>query len=292
MDLNPSASESVGKGYRPADVLTFIYFTATTAVLLAAGDRGPRWWGVFALHAAILGGVFCLRFVPRNGPKIVAVLRDWYPVALLPYLYGEIAYLNQLHVSGYFDSQIIALELALFKTHAAVHLREWLPYTLLSEYLHASYLLYLGLVPGCAFFFYLRGRRKDFRVFVSTILLTFFPCFIVFILYPVAGPYYTFARPDPAALGPFFSRISHWVVQGGSSEGAAFPSSHVAVALACALAARKLDRRLFFWILPIAAGVPVAVIYGGFHYAVDSIAGLAAGFLFGSLGPRVYRLLA
>jgi membrane-associated phospholipid phosphatase len=45
------------------------------------------------------------------------------------------------------------------------------------------------------------------------------------------------------------------------------------------------------FVLVIAAGILFGTVYGGFHYAVDSLAGLAVGIAFGWLGPRMHRAL-
>ncbi len=67
--------------------------------------------------------------------------------------------------------------------------------------------------------------------------------------------------------------------------GAAFPSSHVAGSVVCALAARRWLPGLGALLLPLALGVSVATVYLGYHHAVDPIAGIVwgAGAWFGAL---------
>ena len=53
----------------------------------------------------------------------------------------------------------------------------------------------------------------------------------------MAGPYYEFPRPAAWFTDNLPARLTYEALAGGSSYGAAFPSSHVAAALAASLAA-------------------------------------------------------
>ena len=65
-----------------------------------------------------------------------------------------------------------------------------------STLLHGVYFFYYLILAVPAFFFLLRGDWPAFRRFTRNVVCTFCVCFLVFVLYPVAGPYYVFERPD------------------------------------------------------------------------------------------------
>jgi membrane-associated phospholipid phosphatase len=67
------------------------------------------------------------------------------------------------------------------------------------------------------------------------------------------------------------------LVELGSSRGAEFPSSHVAVAMAQSIMALRWQRRLGMVMFIATLLLSVAVVFAGFHYAVDVIAGAAVG---------------
>ena len=49
-----------------------------------------------------------------------------------------------------------------------------------------------------------------------------------------------------------------------------------------AMMAIRHTRRLGIFVTTVAAGIIVATIYGGFHYAIDSLVGLVLGLLLGT----------
>ena len=112
--------------------------------------------------------------------------------------------------------------------------------------------------------------------------------FLPFVLFwPVTGPYWQLPQPIPDTEGWFFPQLTNAIVAGGSSRGSAFPSSHIAASISVLGMARLYNKpayRILF--LPVML-LTVGTVYGGFHYAVDAVAGLAIGLLFDWLGPRV-----
>ena len=121
------------------------------------------------------------------------------------------------------------------------------------------------------------GRTEAFRDTVLALEVSFFVCFLVFVVFPVQGPRYL-GVPPGVPDGP----VRHLVLallQTGSSRGAAFPSAHIAVATTQVLMALRYQRRLGLVILVIAFGLATGAVYGGFHYAVDALAGVAVGTL-------------
>ena len=61
----------------------------------------------------------------------------------------------------------------------------------------------------------------------SPLIIAFVICYVVFVSYPVGGPYYAFPRPQGPVEEVWSARLVYWVLSGGSSFGAAFPLSPV-----------------------------------------------------------------
>jgi membrane-associated phospholipid phosphatase len=146
-----------------------------------------------------------------------------------------------------------------------------------SAVLHAAYLSYYLIVVAPAFYFAWRRNIAALRHFILVVMTTFVGCYLVFIFFPVAGPYYVFARPDPWFVDNLFARAVYDTLATGSSYGAAFPSSHVAAAVAATLSAGRGSRRLGVALAIPTALLTVAVVYCQMHYGVDAIAGLLTG---------------
>lgn len=207
-----------------------------------------------------------------------AHVHDWYPLLLIPVLYAELPLLNRSVFDGrYFDAIVQGWELAIFGTQPSRALAASLPFPLLSEVLHLGYLSYYLIVFGPPLLLVLRGRRGAFRGAVLALMLTFVVHYMFFIWFPVQGPRYLFRPPGGAlADGPVY-RLTHTLLEAGSSRGAAFPSSHVGVAVAQCIVAWRYLRRWFPVVVVLSAALAVGAVYGGFHYAVDAFGGAILG---------------
>jgi membrane-associated phospholipid phosphatase len=286
-DFHPSSRSESERRPRPYELLAAGYFALTGLLVLAFGSPLSAWWGILVAHAALV--VWLLAVVPRvpdaSGLRIV---RDWALIVALPVIYKEVDYLNDLFTTGYYDPLLMSAETAIFGAQPSVVLRQLFPWRLLSEYLHFGYFGYYSLLPALAVALYVR-RRAAFEYALTVILAVFFFCYLCFIVFPVASPWYTFARPDPEQLGWVFPRLVHRVLTLGAATGAAFPSSHVAAAVVVWLLAWRFSRPLFWAFTAIVPALIVGTVYGGFHYAVDVIAGAMVGVTAYVTGPWVYR---
>jgi membrane-associated phospholipid phosphatase len=110
------------------------------------------------------------------------------------------------------------------------------------------------------------------------VMVTFYLCYVFFLLFPVAGPRYAFPLPHNAATETWPAHTTQWLLDQGDSWGAAFPSSHVAAAVVAAICALRYWRPLGLALAPLTVGLVFAVVYGQFHYAVDAVAGLLVAF--------------
>src|SRR5690606_19851180 len=115
--------------------------------------------------------------------------------------------------------------------------------------------------------------------------------YLFFIYFPVQGPRYLFPPPGGGLeVGPAY-RLAHRVLEAGSSQGAAFPSSHVAVATAQTALVARLLPRLLPAVALLSAGLAAGAVYGGFHYATDVVAGLALAVVLVLAAPRIHALM-
>jgi membrane-associated phospholipid phosphatase len=200
---------------------------------------------------------------------------DWLPLLSLPVLYGGVRWSmlgGEMH-----DPMVQGWDRTLFGTDAARTAAGALPWQPLSELLHAAYFSYYGIIYAPALFLYLRSEdEREFRRVVLAFTLAMVGSFIVFILFPVEGPRYAWPAPAGIPGGPVRQLVLS-VLQAGSTRGTAFPSSHMAIALAIGLAVFQSRRGLGTALLVVTALLGAGAVYGGFHYATDVIAGVALG---------------
>jgi membrane-associated phospholipid phosphatase len=180
-------------------------------------------------------------------------------------------------------------ELALFGRQVS---RTWwqdAPSRFWSTVLHAAYFSYYFIITVPAAFFLWRGDLASVRRFVLAVMTTFVLCYLAFLFFPVAGPYYVFPRPAAWFIDNPAARLVYDTLAEGSSYGAAFPSSPVAASVAAAVMAALGSRRLGLLLLAPTLLLMVGVVYCQMHYGVDALAGLAVGGLV-ALGVGRLRL--
>jgi len=259
-------------GLRSVDrlLLGYLALTAVVAATRVADRPGAGW--VLVLNAAMTALVLLLA-KPGLG-RFGTLLRQFYPLLLLPALYGALDLLNGLGNLSVHDELVLGWERTLFGGEPA---REWwqrYPSTFWSTVLHGAYwLFYPILVFPVAWFL----RSRDEAALTRTVLAltaTFVGCYLVFIFFPVAGPYYQYPRPSAEFLDNPMARLVYRTLSTGSSYGAAFPSSHVAAAVV-ALGTTWMGSRVAgqILLLPVLMLI-VSVVYCQMHYAVDALAGL------------------
>jgi membrane-associated phospholipid phosphatase len=284
----------------PVDRLLAAYAVVGGAALLFP-HRGPRWPILAALHvAAILLGFAtppARRLWSRLSevlPRFAAFIGDAYPVALIPLLYAELPALNvAVWNERYFDPLIIAIERSVFGGMPSHDWAAAMPILPLSELLHSAYLSYYFIIFGPPIIIALRSTREAFRQAVFALMLTFVAHYLFFIWFPVQGPRYLFAAPGGIIADGTVYKLAHRILEAGSSRGAAFPSSHVGVAVAQTITAWRYCRPLAPILAILAIGLACGAVYGGFHYATDAIVGAILGGAMAIVAPRVYeRMLA
>lgn len=284
------AVSAAAPGLRPVDRLVLAYLAATAAVLLLFGSRLEERFVIAAAHAlAIFAIVAAAR--ARTRARALAFAYDWYPIVAVAALYGELSVLTKIFAAVPHDAAIAALEARLFGGQPSQTLRGAHPPAWLDEYLHLCYFAYYVVPSSLAIWLYARREIDRFSEALTAALGAFLLCAAIFIVYPVAGPYHHFGHPEVSELPGVFPRIAHGVIQRASSVGTAFPSSHTAVAFAVWLSAWRLARPMFWALALIVPGLAAGTVWGGFHYATDTLAGVLIGAAIAGATPSIQRRL-
>jgi len=262
------------RSFTAIDIATLAYVAMATGALLYGfrGDGIPGWPWLLAAHMLIIALVF-LAPRARTSGRLGRFLSEWYPMLLLPALYGEIGVLT---LSAGFQNDLLIQRLESWGFGSQISYR-WIresPDFLLSWILHACYLAYYAILYASPFALWMAGRRDASRHTIFAVMATFYLCYIVFLFFPVAGPRYAFDVVHNSATDVWPARAAAWLLDRGDSWGAAFPSSHVAASVVATGMALRYWRALGLILLPFTIGLVMAVVYGQFHYAIDALSGL------------------
>ena len=102
------------------------------------------------------------------------------------------------------------------------------------------------------------------------------------------GPFHYFEIPDPNLIEGLVAPYVHRMLHKGSSWGTAFPSSHVAYSVVIWLMAWRHQRFMFWVYLFLVPALTLGAVYGGFHYAIDALAGTILAVIIYQVTKRVF----
>jgi membrane-associated phospholipid phosphatase len=256
-----------------ATPVTVAYLLVTAALAAIFHETVVQWPAIVIAHVTLCAALVRLDRT-QSSTVIARVLHDWHPILLFPLLYKEVEILAAAIGNWQLTGAIPALEAALFNGQPSLYLSERWNSVAVSEYLHFCYLSYVLVIPGVCGYWYATRRLLAFREVVLLLAVTMFGSYLFFILFPVDSPYYRSDRLGPPFAGHFFFDLVQEMSSRGGARGGAFPSAHVSGAVVIWLTAWRYQRPLAMVLTPIIAGVVVATVYGRFHYALDTVAGV------------------
>jgi membrane-associated phospholipid phosphatase len=270
----------------PIDRATLAYLGVALAFNLAYGPREPP--SSLLLPGALVMAALVAGFLApraRRAGRLGRLLAEFYPLLLIVGLYTQVGLVNTARGVSY-DPLVIGWETALFSGQPSLAWIRVFPSPAWSTLMHGAYLSYYAILVAAPLGMWWSGRFGAARETLLLIMVTFYACYAIFLIFPVAGPRYVFPLPRNAATEVPLAVLTHRLLEGGSAWGTAFPSSHVAAGLVSALAASRHLRPLGWVLLPLVVLLSLGTLYGQFHYAVDALAGAGVALCVDWLGRR------
>ncbi len=257
---------------RPAErgLLAYLGIILVVGVVRLPQQSAIAW--VIAAHA-LCGALVLLAARPDLG-KIGRTIRELYPLLLLGALYPALDILNNFGAVSTHDAAVRGWEQMLFGLQLSRSWWQSAPSIFWSTVFHAAYFAYYPIIVVPLIYFVARGDLVSARRTTLWVLCTFLLCYLAFLFYPVAGPYYEFPRPPAWFVANLPARLVYATLARGSAYGAAFPSSHVAATLVATAAAFHGSRALGVVLMVPAALLTLGVVYCQMHYGVDALAGI------------------
>jgi membrane-associated phospholipid phosphatase len=296
------------KHYGFVDYLTQGYVVLVgLLVLVYHTDRVPDWLFLCAVH---IGGFVLIHLLVRacaggSRSRWLDWLRHFYPLLLYTAFYHETGLLNRMFWPVYLDPILIRWEAHLFGCQPSLAFMQWLPGLAVSELFYAAYFSYYLMIAGIGVALFIRNRGQ-FIHFISVISLVFYACYVAYIFLPVIGPRVFFKPPPgyhlPAGLQPspealalpaavahgWFCRLMGLVYRWFEEPGAAFPSSHVAIAITTLYFSARYLPRLRWAHLALVVLLCLATVYCRYHYVLDVLAGVVVAVILIPLSNRLY----
>jgi len=251
----------------------------------------PTWPWLMGAHMIFLILVHWLIVSASARPanRVLDFLRHFYPVLLYTGFYRETGMLSQMLHQGHLDAVFIGLDQKMFGFQPSLEFMRAFPYVWVSELFYLAYFSYYIMIGGTGLALFLRDRTQ-FHHYVSVVSFVFYGCYLTYIFLPVIGPRIIYTDIASFQAPPEVLPVDLWVfpevVQSGpihklmgliyhyfETEGAAFPSSHVAIALVTAYFSYRYLPRIRWIHLFMAILLCLSTVYCRYHYAVDVLGG-------------------
>jgi len=263
----------------PFDWIVIGYCTLMTVVLLLTG-RPIRFYLdelAFYVGAGLLSLLVARRLDETHGGW-EAFLRLLYPALLFTFFYRATGGLMHLVHPVFFDSSVAAFERQVLGFNPTLYFDQHWQTPWLTEILMFCYGSYYVMLPAFLIPVFLRRDYHVIREFMAAATLTFFASYLLFFLFPVAGPRWHFADAYLHPVeGPLFTRAVQFIIERGAVFGGAMPSSHTGVALVVLACCYRYYRRVGLLLIPLVTGLAIGAVWGRFHYLSDIVVGAAIG---------------
>ncbi|HEY8212176.1 MAG TPA: phosphatase PAP2 family protein [Myxococcaceae bacterium] len=277
-------------GLRPADVVLMSGATLACAVLVLSGRWVPGWERSALTFACLATALPLIRWLAGRFPSaraFDAAASLWLCVAA-PLGHASLGPVVDAVSPRLRDRELALLDLRVFHLHPSVwagQLPGWAMDAMLSCYY--SYFLWPALL---ALVLYLRRDRVVFERYALALALCFTINFVLYALVPAVGPRFylasLFDQPLPGAhVTPYLESL----MRQPAFLRDCFPSGHTAGTVLVLCYARRHARRVFWPMLPVAAGLIGATVAGRFHYGVDLLCALPLVGLSAAIAAAVVR---
>lgn len=296
----------ITSGLNPGDVIVIAYLALIALLIILFSHRIEDWALLCAGHVAVIAMVSLLAkfgspLVSASArPRVLRLLRGWYPLLLIGLTYKELTYLiPRIHPRD-FDAALAAIDFRMFGVNPTVWIEPftWPPLTEVFQLTYSTYYL-LPVILGVVLW---RKKRFDsFFFFVFVLMFGFYLSYLGYIAVPAIGPRFlpsiVEAQTKPLTGVWFFLPVRQLLDRAEGITRDCFPSGHTELTLLVLFYAYKLHRRSFWFFLPFGIGIILSTVYLRYHYVIDVVAGAALAVvvvvvakpLFGALGGKAPR---
>jgi membrane-associated phospholipid phosphatase len=205
--------------------------------------------------------------------------RHWYPHLFFLFCFEELGLLVHLVQPGWQDARLIAFDHWLTGVHPTVWLEQFATPARndFMQFIYLTYFTYLLAVGGILYY------RRDWRGYWSVMTYSavgYAIGYVIAIFFPIESPWFSMAGSWHGELrGGAATSVINFIEHYGRVRGAAFPSEHVAGAVAATWGAWRHRRWLFWVMLPLVGCMCVSTIWGRYHYVADIFGGMITGTL-------------
>jgi membrane-associated phospholipid phosphatase len=215
--------------------------------------------------------------------------RHWYPHLFFLFCFEEMGRLVHLVSPRWQDAKLIAFDHWLTGVNPSLWL-ERLAHPALNEFMQFAYFTYFLFLLILGGILYYRRDWESYWGVMTYSAIGYVLGYLISIFFPVQSPWFTFMGMWHSDLaGGTFTALINLIEKCGRVHGAAFPSQHVAGAVAALLGAWRHRRWVFWTFLPCVFCMCVSTVYVRNHYVADVLGGMATGTLGYVIGSWIMK---
>lgn len=250
---------------------------AAGVLLLKTTLTGAVYFAATAIHGRVRSGA--LRWLIRTA-SIQLACGQLFLLALPMQL---------ILVRSWQDPGLLRFEQGLFGVQPTIWLERFVAPPL-TEWMMFAYVFYLVIYPGLSALIFVRRGEPAMEDYLFNLAMVNLSCFILFFVYPIAGPLYHMPEAFSVPLrGGFFAAIGETIRANIHEIGGNLPSPHCAVATVMWAFAYRYVRPAFYALAPVILSLYVSTFFLRFHYVTDSLAGILTGAFVILAAPKAMR---
>jgi membrane-associated phospholipid phosphatase len=270
----------------PARLIGVQAFVAGVILVLCRGEARAAKRGIWDDDTR--GGT-SRNVCPTVGQKFWHFWRRWYPHLFFLFCFEEMGKLVHLFSPGWQDAKLIAFDHWLTGVNPSLWLERF-AHPALNEFMqfaYFTYFVYLLLLGGVLYY---RRDEEGYWGAMTYSAVGYGFGYVISMIFPVQSPWFTMAGMWHGELvgGPFTALIKV-IEKCGRVHGAAFPSQHVAGAVAALWGAWRHRRWLFWVFFPFVMCMCVSTVYVRNHYVADVFGGMVTGTLGYAIGSWLMK---
>jgi membrane-associated phospholipid phosphatase len=281
----------------PTDLIVVILNLQFGLLFLLFGLLGnaSAWLSAVFYLTAVPGVLILVRYGSAGRNRLAGFLRTFYVQLFYIFFFTDCIRLSQFLYGGRsLDQLFLRLEELVFGFQPALRFSEVLSVSpLVNELFFFSYFFYYALIVTGPWILFFRGEKLEAIRGLFLITGGFAILYLFYILFPVHGPKYAIESLRESWYSEFsgfvFTPIMTTIFDNTNLAGAAFPSSHVAMATAALLYNRRHNPRLATLFIVPTLLLFFSTVYIYAHYAVDVVAGIPVGLAVYYGVPRLWE---
>jgi membrane-associated phospholipid phosphatase len=278
------------KLFRSIDILFLFYILASTILILLVWDAATPLFQIISFRLFLIPAIVAILYWnSKSSHPLIQLFRWTYPLLLSGYFYSETVFYNKLFFDN-LDPKLMQIEAAIFGMQPSVEFSAFIPNLVFSELMYFGYFTFYVLIAAFTLYTFI-AKPSFFKEAVFKLSISMYIFYLLFCIFPSAGPQFYFLPPDsnlPDAY--FFSHVMHFIQDTAEQPTGAFPSSHVGISIIILMLSKKGAPVFYKIVWPFVVLLSLSTVYIKAHYAIDVFGGLLAAPFILYASDFLYRL--